>query len=155
MPSFTYTARDLTGQTFTGTLSAPNVADVGKQLRATGKFPVNVQPAAAAKAAASVGGIGIARAEVIQIATQLAIMVETGVTITEALDCIGAQATKPKVKKLLLDLSSQVNSGTDFSTALSKHPKSFPTLFVALIRASEKSRADAQNAQPSNHLSAR
>jgi hypothetical protein len=40
---------------------------------------------------------------VIQVSTQLAIMVETGVTLSEALDCISAQADKPKLKKLLAD----------------------------------------------------
>jgi type IV pilus assembly protein PilC len=140
MPNFTYTARDAAGQTSTGTLAAANVADVGKHLRAGGKFPLNVQPAAAARGGgAGMPNIKVGRAEVIQIATQLAIMVETGVTITEALDCIAAQATKPNVRKLLTDLSSQVNGGGDFSTALARHPKTFPTLFIALIKASEKS----------------
>ncbi|HEX8339348.1 MAG TPA: type II secretion system F family protein [Tepidisphaeraceae bacterium] len=139
MPAFTYTARDAAGQSSSGTMTASSVGEVGKQLRAGGKFPVNVQAAAVAQRGGGAAGIGIGRAEVIQISTQLAIMVETGVTLSEALDCIAAQAAKPKVKKLLLDLSSQVNSGGDFSTALGRHPKSFPTLFVALIKASEKS----------------
>jgi type IV pilus assembly protein PilC len=66
-------------------------------------------------------------------------MLETGVTLIEALDCIGAQTDDPRLKKLVLDLSTHVQSGTDFSSALARHPRSFPRLYIALIRASEKS----------------
>ncbi len=66
-------------------------------------------------------------------------MVETGVTLTEALECISAQTDKPKVKALLEDLQRQVQAGSDFSSALSRHDRSFPRLYIALIRASEKS----------------
>ena len=45
-------------------------------------------------------------------------MLETGVTLLEALDCIALQADRnPKLKALLEDLSVQVQGGTDFSTA--------------------------------------
>jgi type IV pilus assembly protein PilC len=66
-------------------------------------------------------------------------MIETGVTLTEALDCIAAQSDRPKVKALVEDLCKSVQEGRDFSSSLARHPRSFPRLFVALIRASEKS----------------
>ncbi len=84
-------------------------------------------------------GIKISRKEVIQMSTQLSVMVETGVTITEALDCIAQQSSNPRMRRLMTDISQQVHGGGDFSSALSRHPRSFPILFVALIRASEKS----------------
>jgi type IV pilus assembly protein PilC len=119
---------------------AGSIREVGEMLRAEGKYPTKVHAASdeAAKTAPA-AGIKIARADVIQISQQLSIMVETGVTITEALDCIAAQSEKPPVKKLLEDLSQQVQGGSDFSSALARHPRSFPRLFVALIKASEKS----------------
>jgi type IV pilus assembly protein PilC len=49
------------------------------------------------------------------------------------------QAQKPNVKRLLDDLTQQVQAGTDFSAALARHPRSFPRLFTALIKASERS----------------
>ncbi len=83
-------------------------------------------------------GIKVPRADVIQLATQLSIMVDTGVTLSEALNCIAAQVEKPNFKLLLTDLSEKVHAGTDFSSACAQHPRSFPRVFVALIRASEK-----------------
>jgi len=139
MPTFAYTARDAAGQSVSGTLTAASIADVGRMLRLEGKFPINVQPSSHAVTTGARGGIKVSRKDVIQLSTQIAIMVETGVTIVDALECIGQQAAKPKLIELMKDLSAQVQSGGDFSTALSKHPRSFPTLYVALIKASEKS----------------
>src|SRR5581483_4097209 len=45
----------------------------------------------------------------------------------------------PKLQALVEDLSVQVQGGTDFSAALSRHPRSFPRLYIALMKASEKS----------------
>jgi type IV pilus assembly protein PilC len=66
-------------------------------------------------------------------------MLETGVTLLEALDCIAAQSHKPNVKRLVEDLSTQVQGGIDFSAALGRHPRSFPRLYIAIIKASERS----------------
>ncbi len=81
----------------------------------------------------------MSRKDLILIATQLAIMIDTGVTLSDALDCISAQAEKPKVKRIVEDIRQEVQSGVDFSTALLRHPRAFPKLFVSLISASEKS----------------
>lgn len=153
MQTFAFTARDTSGSPVSGTLVADSVQEVTRLLRADGKYPVSIKPADPASTSSASsgssstsapgpipsGGLKIPRADVIQLSTQLSIMVETGVTVTEALDCIAAQTSKPMVKKVVEDLSRQVQSGTDFSTALSRHPRSFPRLYVALIRAAEKS----------------
>ncbi len=142
MPLFAYTARDHSGAAAAGTLTAESVAHATQQLRAEGKYPTSIEPVEDARAGdqpESVRGIKVARADVIHLATQLAIMMETGVTLTEALDCIGAQCEKPVVKRLVEDMSLHVQGGGDFSGALMRHPRSFPQLFIALIKASEKS----------------
>jgi type IV pilus assembly protein PilC len=66
-------------------------------------------------------------------------MLETGVILSEALDCIARQSEKPRTRALMGDLVEQIQAGSSFSDALSRHPRSFPQLYVALIRASEKS----------------
>ena len=47
-------------------------------------------------------------------------MVETGVTLVEALDCIAIQASKPNVKRLVEDLNSTVRGGNDLSSVLAR-----------------------------------
>ena len=149
MATFVYTARDNVGAPVSGTLVADTVQEVTQILRRDGKYPTSVKHADDADAsdgyATSSSGstaeadVKISRADVIQLSTQLAIMLETGVTLIEALDCIAAQHSKPNVKSLVEDLSTQVQGGGDFSSALMRHPRSFPRLYVAMIRASERS----------------
>lgn len=140
MPSFAYTARDNAGRSFNGTLAATTIAEAIQAIRGEGKFPVSVKPVESARAdAGSRGGIRISRNDVIQFSTQLSIMIDTGVNLTEALECIARQSDKPPVKALVSDLAEQLQSGIALSEAMARHPRSFPMLYIALIRASEKS----------------
>lgn len=78
------------------------------------------------------------RAELLQVSQQLSVMLETGVTIVEAFRCIAEQADKPNVRAVIESVAASIEQGEDFSTAITRHPRSFPRIFVALIRASEK-----------------
>ncbi len=144
MPDFTYTARTSDGQATSGTIAADSIGQAIQAIRAEGRFPVSVKPATAvhdavSQASVARGGVRISRAELIQLSTQLAIMIQTGVQLTEALDCIAKQSDRPKVQALVADVSQRIQGGASFSEALARHPRSFPMLYLALIRASEKS----------------
>ena len=143
MFTFAYTARDSAGHATSGTISAESAADVRQQLRAEGKYPTDIHPvdpsAVKAVVAGAAGGERITRAELITISQQLSVMIETGVTVSEALDCIGAQADRPPLRRLVTDISKQIQDGGSFSSAIARHPKSFPRLYVALMQAAERS----------------
>jgi len=147
MPKYTFTARDSSGAAATGVLEADSLSAVSAMLRSQGKYATSIAPVAEEKARSSgpasilsgQRGIKISRPELIQFSMQLAIMVETGVTLSDALECIAQQTVKPQAKALVQDLLATVRAGTDFSTALQHHPRSFPTLYIALIKASERS----------------
>lgn len=80
----------------------------------------------------------ISRKDIIYLSNQLAIMVETGVTLAAALSGVAEQEENPTLKKLLLDLRKRVEEGEDFSKALTRYPKHFDTTYRAMIRASEQ-----------------
>ncbi len=83
--------------------------------------------------------VRVKRDEVIFFANQLAVMVDTGVTLSEGLDAIADQTTTPVFKAVVTDLSEQVKGGVEFSAALQRYPRVFSELFVSLMRASEAS----------------
>src|SRR4051812_10482489 len=146
MPAYVFTARDNSGNAASGTILAESEVHAQEVLRADGKYPTSIRLASEAKAdeagaPASDGSadIKVSRSDVIQISHQLAIMIETGVTLSDALDCIAIQCDRPALKRLVEDLSRQVQEGRDLSSAVSRHPRSFPRLFISLIKASEKS----------------
>lgn len=142
MQNYAYTARDDKGAATNGVMQASSIGEVMQQLRAGGKYPISIKPMEGQGDGASpvsAKGIKISRTDVIQFSHQLSIMLETGVTLAEALECIAVQSAKPNVKRLVEDLQTQVHAGTDFSAALARHPRSFPRVFVALMKAAERS----------------
>jgi type IV pilus assembly protein PilC len=67
----------------------------------------------------------------------LAIMVDTGITLSAALGGIIEQEANPTLKKILRDLHQAVEGGEDFSTALARYPRQFDRTYRALMKASE------------------
>jgi type IV pilus assembly protein PilC len=90
-------------------------------------------------APAPIRSVKAKRDEVIFFTTQLAVMVDAGVTLPEGLDAIADQTKESGFKAVVGDLSEQVKAGVPFSDALERYPRIFSRLFVALMRASEVS----------------
>jgi type IV pilus assembly protein PilC len=144
MPQFAYKVRDESGGFATGTLRASDVLDATNTLRDEGKTVVSLQEdfgqSGGSEEVPLLGGAKkIKKDDIIFFAAQLAVMVDTGVPLSEGLDIIGGQSEHTGLKKLLSEVSEDVKGGMEFSNALEKHPKHFDTLFVSLMRASEAS----------------
>lgn len=136
--TFEYRARDNAGNLRQGSLEADSVEDATQRIRRDGLQVLKVVDAD--EAAATSGGLfarRITRQEIIYTTSQLAIMVETGISLTTALGSIIEQEQNPSLRQLLDDIKSSVESGEDFSGSLARHPKYFDSTYVALVRASE------------------
>ncbi|MBW8035523.1 MAG: type II secretion system F family protein [Planctomycetes bacterium] len=77
--------------------------------------------------------------ELISFATQLSVMLDSGVVLSEALDAISDQCNPGVFKQVLEDVARRITSGDSFSSALAKYPKVFGTMFISMVRASEVS----------------
>jgi type IV pilus assembly protein PilC len=78
-------------------------------------------------------------ADLILFTTQLSVMLDSGVVLSDALDAIAAQAPDPRFKAVVLDLSERVKSGEPFSKVLSYYPYIFNSMFTSMVKASEAS----------------
>lgn len=142
MGRFTYQAKDNEGRLDNGVLAASSAEEASMILRRDGKTIMSLheeQYDMEEYNRSRARKMKIKRDDVIFFATQLAVMVDTGVPISEALDSIAAQTEHPGLKVTIEDIAEQIKGGTEFSTALEGYPKLFDNLFVALIRASEAS----------------
>jgi type IV pilus assembly protein PilC len=143
MATFTYVARDTTGVSTAGEIAAPTQAEATRMLRGEGKYVVKLQEAAAHTSVQQIAEAGgskrVKRVDVIFFVTQMALMVETGVPIAEAIEGIVQQSKPGALKRALADVLKHVESGEPFSEALSRHPKVFSNFFVNLVRAAEMS----------------
>jgi len=79
----------------------------------------------------------ISRSDIIYLTSQLAIMTETGITVSQALAGIAEQEENPTMRRILDDLRRSVEGGQDFSAALARYPKYFDQTYVSLVAASE------------------
>jgi len=68
---------------------------------------------------------------------QLALMLETGANLHQALQLLREQSQQPAMAEVIESLLEDVAGGQSFSGALSKHPEVFSTTYVNLVAASE------------------
>jgi len=142
MPQFVYKVRDGRGALGTGVLTADDISQATHTLRSDGKTIISLQaglPTSGSEPLPLGGTKRIKHDDIIFFATQLAVMVDTGVPLIDALDSILAQTRHLGMKRMIEEVCGDVRGGVEFSAALEKHPKVFSTLFISLMRASEAS----------------
>lgn len=138
---FAYQARDSSGHVRSGEIRADTADEATQQLRHDGMYILSVEQAQAAKGTSDLAVFRkkIARSDIIYLTNQLAVMIDAGVSLTEALQGLAKQAENPTLKSVLEKITSSVASGDEFSLALSRYPKQFDKTYVNLVKASEAS----------------
>ena len=69
---------------------------------------------------------------------QLAISVNSGLPLREALEGIHEDMDVPKLKRILGDIIKKLHDGIPFSKAIAAHPGTFSPVFIGMIRAAEE-----------------
>lgn len=69
----------------------------------------------------------------------IAVMIKSGITLSEALDMMESQTKSDKFRKVIGEVSADVKNGESFSRALRKHPKVFDTFYTSLVEVGESS----------------
>jgi type IV pilus assembly protein PilC len=83
--------------------------------------------------------VKVKQTELILFTTQLAVMLDSGVVLSDALDAIAEQSEEGTLKMIIMDVAEAVKGGENFSKALSVYPKAFSSMFISMVRASEAS----------------
>jgi type IV pilus assembly protein PilC len=78
-------------------------------------------------------------AELILFTTELSVMLDSGVVLSDALDAIAEQADNAKFKAIIIDVARKVKGGENFSHALANYPRIFNSMFISMVKASEAS----------------
>lgn len=137
MPYFNYTIRDASGQTRSGKVEAPNAEELRKRFQAEGLQVLEItQDRTAPRVPA--GGYGRVKLSNLAIfARQFSTMLDAGVSLVRCLDVLQQQTNDARLRKILMDLSTRVESGESLSRSMARHPKAFSQLIIGLIRAGE------------------
>ena len=144
MPSFRYTAVLPSGELAQGLLDAPSESAVIEQLRRQGNLTLKAELADKSRgfvadllSAEFAQGRALTSSEVANITRELAVMLGAGQDLDRALRFLVDTAPNQRMRAILTQLRDAVRDGSPFGTALSQHPRSFPRLYVGLIRAGE------------------
>ncbi len=81
----------------------------------------------------------VKQSELILFTTQLSVMLDSGVVLSDALDAIAEQSEHGTFKMVIMDVAETVKNGDDFSRALAEYPKIFNKMFISMVKASEAS----------------
>lgn len=134
--SYHYTARDPMGNLLEGDVDATSEDDAKEQIRREGLTLLDLSGESAGFQL-QLFAPRVKRQTIIYTTNQLGLMVETGITLSTALNSVAQAEDNQTWKKVLEGLRETVESGEDFSTALSRYPKYFDETYVSLVKASE------------------
>lgn len=70
---------------------------------------------------------------------QVSTMIRSGVALVKSLEIVADGIDNETMRDLVIDLKNEIESGTDFATALRKHPQHFDELYCNLVDAAEAS----------------
>ncbi|MCX7166433.1 MAG: type II secretion system F family protein [Rhodocyclales bacterium] len=130
--SFSWEGKNKTGKVVRGEVKAASEATANAALRRQG---INVTKLKKQK----VGGGGkVSDKDITLFSRQLATMVKSGVPLLQSFDIVGKGTNNPALAKLLFDIKSDVETGSNLAAAFRKYPMYFDALFCNLVEAGEQ-----------------
>ena len=84
-------------------------------------------------------GTGIKPKEILIFCKQFATMLRAGLPVLNTLNMLEEQTTQPNMKKVIVTIRKDLESGNALSKCFANHPKIFDTVVVNLIKAGEAS----------------
>ena len=81
----------------------------------------------------------VKHAELILFTTELSVMLDSGVVLSDALDAIAEQAEPGAFRMIIMDVAERVKAGENFSQSLTSYPRVFNSMFISMVKASEAS----------------
>jgi type IV pilus assembly protein PilC len=138
--TYVYKVRDKAGSLHNGSIEGQSEQLVVAKLRQMGYAPVSVVARGKSKLSADlkVGGEGkIDLRAVVVFSRQLATMVGAGLTLIRSLGILAEQTESKPLTAVIVTMRGDVERGLSFSQAISKHPKVFPAVYIAMVRSGE------------------
>ncbi len=128
---FEWEGKDKNGKIVRGEMRAGGEAVVGASLRRQGILVNKVKKRRLS------GGKAIKQKDIAVFTRQLSTMMRAGVPLIQSFDIVARGSTNAKMTRLLIDIRSDVETGTSLSSAFRKHPLFFDALYCNLVEAGE------------------
>lgn len=119
-------------------LDALDAGDAASQAHAQGYTVISVKPKAAWPVWRKPG---LGRFPLVLFSQELLALLEAGLSLVESLEALAEKELQPEIRKTLTHIIASLYEGHTFSHALQHSPANFPLLYVAIVRACEKTGA--------------
>jgi type IV pilus assembly protein PilC len=129
---YSWEGKDKSGKTVRGELRAGGEAIVNVTLRRQGVMVTKI------KKKVYRSGKKISGKDIALFTRQLATMMKAGVPLLQSFDIVGKGHANPSMSKLIMDLRSDIETGTSLNNAFRKYPLYFDPLFCNLVGAGEQ-----------------
>ncbi len=133
MPEFSYTARSMSGEMVSGSITANSERDVVNALSGQSLFPIKVTTAQEKKPLTF--GRGINDQKIAVFYEQLASLMSNGVPMLRSLTILKEQTRSTVFKEALEDIIARVEDGDTMSESFARHPKIFSEMAINMSRA--------------------
>ena len=139
MPTYVATARDAAGKSKKQKVTAESPNAARATLREQGLFVQDLKEAQGINVDFDINDLltSVTVKDKAIFSRQFAALVNAGVAMVRGLGVLSEQCTNKKLKKALMEISSDVQQGTNLSDAMRKHPQCFDDLYVSMIQAGE------------------
>lgn len=141
MPNFRYRALTPTGELVSGSIAAPNSAEVLQRIEFLGLVPIDsFAEEAPAVARTKHALFQRPRSEDVTTFTRdLALLLNAGALISDALELMATDIEMGRMQRVVAAIRAAIFAGESFGEALAHHPTLFPPMYVALVRVGEAS----------------
>lgn len=154
MPTFSYTAKNVSGQTESGAMDAKDRVEVARELRRKGFIPLAIEEKRDAKKDIAGGDLlktvsklnvsrlfdrlrGVSLTDKIMFSRHLAVMIGAGVPIARAMKTLANQSNNSIFRSAISRVEEDIRNGERIADALEKHPAVFSTLYVSMVRSGD------------------
>jgi type IV pilus assembly protein PilC len=127
---YSWEGKDKTGKPVKGSMRASSDTIVSTNLRRQGINVVKIKKQRST-------GAAITSKDITLFTRQLAVMMKSGVPLLQAFDIVGKGHNNPRVGRLLMDIKTDVETGSSLQQAFEKFPLYFNPLYCNLIGAGE------------------
>ncbi len=146
MPVYEFKALDKNGKNRKGIIDADSITQARKKLRASGRYPIDIQESSSKKrksGSLKKGSISlferVKSSEIHGFTRQLATLLGAKIPLVPSLTSLISQTSNHAFKKIVAQIKESVNEGNTLTGALAEHPRVFSSIYVNMIRAGEAS----------------
>ncbi len=132
---FQVKALDADGAVLSYAIDALDESDARNQADAAGRQVISVARAWMQSSGATT------RIQLVSFSQELVALLDAGLTLVEAIDTLTEKETVPGTRRALELVRARLFEGRTLSAALEELPRSFPPLYIATVRASERTGA--------------